>query len=659
MKLIRLRLENFQGVRLADFTFDGQSASIYGDNATGKTTVFNAFTWLLFDKASTGAKNFSPKTEGTHDLDYVAEALIETDDGAQVDLRKVFHEVYKKKRGSQTKEFSGHTTEYYIDGVPTTATEFTTKVNSLVGTEEQMKMLTMPDYFPSVLPWQKRREILLQICGDISDEAVITGTPELAAARFGDILTIPGASEKKYTVEEFRKILSESRKKLNAELTAIPERINEAEKAIPDTGTDTADSLENARREAQRGLDEAEALAASDSSDAASEISVSISNARLELSEARRKYSEATAAQNEDTTRKIAEIHSEITGLQKKGFSLRSELSRKKIEIEEAEKKRSTLIDEFNLVSSQRWDDSKAVCPTCHRPYDPDKAAELKAEFNKNRSEKLLEISERGKKVDRRIIAKMKEDLQKGLDEFDRITGQYAELTEQAEALKEKLITPDPFETTEQGKALAKKIADLQSKASDADAVSREVESERAEAVKEKREALQKVMDRIADLRTAERQRDRIEVLRGTQKDLAKSFEKTERLLHLCDVFTRAKVDMLDARINSRFSSLRFRLFEEQINGGLKDCCEVLIPTPAGALVPYASANNAAKINAGLEVIHTLSEAWRLQIPVFVDNAEAVTHLTEYPDLQIIRLVVSESDKTLRMESDTTAEKAA
>lgn len=659
MKLIRLRLENFQGVRLADFTFDGQSASIYGDNATGKTTVFNAFTWLLFDKASTGAKNFTPKTEGSHGLDHSSEAVIETEDGARVTLKKVFHEVYKKKRGSAEKEFSGHTTDSYIDGVPVSATEFSMKVSSLVGTEEQMKMLTMPDYFPSVLPWQKRREILLQICGDISDEAVITGTPELAAARFGDILTIPGASEKKYTVEEFRKILSESRKKLNAELTAIPERIDEAEKAIPDTGTDTSDSLENARRAAQRELDEAETLATADPGEAGKEIYVSISNARFELEEAKRKYSEDAAAKNEDVTRQIADLHAQITDLQKKGYVLRSDNTRKKIEIEEAEKKRSTLIDEFNLVSSQRWDDSKAVCPTCHRPYDPDKAAELKAEFNKNRSEKLLEISERGKKVDRRIIAKMKEDLQKGLDEFDRITGQYAELTEQAEALKEKLITPDPFETTEQGKALAKKIADLQSKASDADAVSREVESERAEAVKEKREALQKVMDRIADLRTAERQRDRIEVLRGTQKDLAKSFEKTERLLHLCDVFTRAKVDMLDARINSRFSSLRFRLFEEQINGGLKDCCEVLIPTPAGALVPYASANNAAKINAGLEVIHTLSEAWRLQIPVFVDNAEAVTHLTEYPDLQIIRLVVSESDKTLRMESDTTAEKAA
>ena len=194
MKLLNIKLQNFQGVRSAEFDFGGKSASIYGDNATGKTTVFNAFTWLLFDKASTGAKNFSPKTEGTHDLDYVAEALIETDDGAQVDLRKVFHEVYKKKRGSQTKEFSGHTTEYYIDGVPTTATEFTSKVNSLVGTEEQMKMLTMPDYFPQTLSWQDRRKILLEVCGDVSDADVIENTPELKEAGFSRMLLMPGDS---------------------------------------------------------------------------------------------------------------------------------------------------------------------------------------------------------------------------------------------------------------------------------------------------------------------------------------------------------------------------------------------------------------------------------------------------------------------------------
>ena len=113
MKIIQLNLNNFQGIRALTLDLDGKSASIYGDNATGKTTVYNAITWLLFDKSSTGAKGFTPKTRGAdgelHNLEHSAEALIATEDCGKFRLKKVFREVYKKKNGSMTAEFSGHT----------------------------------------------------------------------------------------------------------------------------------------------------------------------------------------------------------------------------------------------------------------------------------------------------------------------------------------------------------------------------------------------------------------------------------------------------------------------------------------------------------------------------------------------------------------------
>ena len=121
--------------------------------------------------------------------------------------------------------------------------------------------------------------------------------------------------------------------------------------------------------------------------------------------------------------------------------------------------------------------------------------------------------------------------------------------------------------------------------------------------------------------------------------------------LYLCEQFTRAKVAMLDHRINDRFGGVKFRLFQEQMNGGVKEDCEVLVPAAGGALVPFGVANNAARINAGLEIIDTLSAAWGLSMPVVVDNAESVTALRETTG-QIIRLVVSQNDKTLRLELD-------
>lgn len=128
MKLQTLELENFQGIKQADFCFNGQSATIYGDNATGKTTVFNALTWLLFDKASTGAKGFTPKTRtangDAHNLNHSATATFIMDDGRYTSFTKTFHEIYKKKKGSATSEFSGHTTDYFIDGVPVKEREY-------------------------------------------------------------------------------------------------------------------------------------------------------------------------------------------------------------------------------------------------------------------------------------------------------------------------------------------------------------------------------------------------------------------------------------------------------------------------------------------------------------------------------------------------------
>ena len=168
MKLLRIKLENFQGIRNLEINLAGRNASIYGGNGTGKTTVYNALTWLLFDKASTEDKGFTPKTIGPdgdlHNLEHSAEAMFETEEGRQLSLKKTFKEVYKKKRGSAREEFSGHTVDYEIDGVPAKEKEYNACITELCGGDtEKAKILTMPEYFPEQLPWEKRRQILLEI----------------------------------------------------------------------------------------------------------------------------------------------------------------------------------------------------------------------------------------------------------------------------------------------------------------------------------------------------------------------------------------------------------------------------------------------------------------------------------------------------------------
>ena len=123
MRLLRLIIRNFKGIR--EFTLDalGENISVFGDNATGKTTLFDAFSWLLFDKDSANRKDFDIKTltedgQAIHGLDHEVEAVLLLDSGKELTLKKTYREKWTKKRGSAKAEFTGHTVDHFIDGVP-------------------------------------------------------------------------------------------------------------------------------------------------------------------------------------------------------------------------------------------------------------------------------------------------------------------------------------------------------------------------------------------------------------------------------------------------------------------------------------------------------------------------------------------------------------
>ena len=135
----------------------------------------------------------------------------------------------------------------------------------------------------------------------------------------------------------------------------------------------------------------------------------------------------------------------------------------------------------------------------------------------------------------------------------------------------------------------------------------------------------------------------RIEDLREEARNAATALEAIEKMLYLAESFTRHKARFVEDSINSLFSMARFRLFREQANGGLEERCDVVFNG-----VPYIGLNNGAKINVGIDIINTLSRHYGVTVPLFVDNAESVTHL-QMCGAQVIRLVVSENDKELRM----------
>src|SRR5690606_25556240 len=247
MRLKRLVLRNFQGCREFVLEPNGEDVTVFGRNATGKTTLFNAWTWLLFGKDSLGQANFEIKTlkpDGTphHGLEHEVEAVLILDDGREVKLKKVYKEKWTKRRGSAHREFSGHVTHHYINDVPCKKTEYDAYIQSIAA-EDYFRLLTDPLFFNTQLHWTERRRLLLEVCGDISDQEVIESNEKLA--RLSEIL-------ERHSLDDYRKIIRERRKKINDELEKIPVRIDEVRRSLPNLPEDDIASFESRLDEARQ-----------------------------------------------------------------------------------------------------------------------------------------------------------------------------------------------------------------------------------------------------------------------------------------------------------------------------------------------------------------------------------------------------------------------
>jgi len=662
MKLHSLVLDNFQGIRRLTLDLGGQSCTILGDNATGKTTLFNAVTWLLFDKASTGAKNFSPKTKGAdgdlHNLVHSVEATFSLDvSGQRTTLKKQLQETYTKKRGSTTEEFTGHTVSYFIDGVPTKETDYNRLMHGFCGGEAGMRLLMMPHYFAETLPWDNRREILLEVCGNITDEAVIAHNRELNGLK--SYLMKPGGIGQFYTVEEFQKVAKASMTKINKEIQAIPSRIDEATKAIPDTAGTSLEAAKLKAQELRAQIDTHKGeIAALQAGAASSPIRERLSQAKMELGDARANYVTQTAKTNEAAYADVNRLKAERLRIMRELDNLNYTLQQAQSSMESMTTKRSQLFTRYAEVQAREWT-GDTTCPTCGQELPAGQVEEAKAAFNLEKSKELEHINILGQKECSKTMIDEAQARASAIEAQTRsLEVELGDIEEKIVAAQNSVEQPAPFEGTEEYAAMTARIAELEAVA----AGEGNLPAEEIKAIQGKIAGLQAQLDNCQEIKSrfqlADQQKQRIKELKAQEKQLASDYEALEHGVYLCEQFTKTKVSMLTESINGKFRSVSFRLFQDQVNGGIKEDCEVMVPSPDGKLVPYAFANNAARINAGLEIIETLSRHWGYTMPVFVDNAESVTRLLPV-DTQVIRLVVSEADKKLRLELDGADERAA
>lgn len=647
MKLIDLKLNNFQGIKELSLFPGGEDLEIRGDNATGKTTIGNALTWLLYDKPLGGEKNFSPKTlngngEAVHNLVHGVEATF-SDNGKQLKLKKELKEKWTKKRGSLKGEFTGHETECYIDDIPVNSGDYSKRIEQIC-TPEQAKILTSPFYFPVNLKWMDRRELLLSVCGNVSDEQVIASSVDLAP--LNDVIKKEDGSA--YTIDEYLKISKSKMTKINDDLKSIPSRIDEAEKAKPDVVGIYPKVFKKEIEDHEKDIADLE------------KQKLNIENGQVDetLIEKKREINDRMIkAATEYSNKQIKENSKQAETLMKSAESLRnSELSvnaqkNKVLTIGETIVAKKALfdklVDEYKEVVSKQWN-GETTCQSCGQELQPDKIEAAKAAFKLNRSKRIEQIEKEGEeKCSKDLLSKLAIDLKMEEKILEKAKEEYSALQKSHQALLDTVKDEILFSDTEAGKATQAELDAINEKINTPNKESKEeIEKITAEISKTK-EMVVNLSRKLLDYERAEKQELRIAELKQQEEGLAAEYEKIEANVYLCEQFIKTKVSMLTESINSRFENVRFKLFEDQINGGLKECCEVLVSCKEG-LIPFATANNAGKINAGIEIIDALSKYWALDLPLIVDNAESVTKLMD-TDLQVVKLVVDENYKQLQI----------
>lgn len=654
MNLKKLSLKNFKGIQSFDLEIKGDSVDIFGDNATGKTTLFDAFTWLLFGKDSRNSADFDIKTldpsgESAHGLEHTVEAVLGFKDSDMI-LKKVYVEKWTKKRGAAHREFTGHTINHFIDDVPAKQKEYGEAINAICD-ETVFKLLTNPRHFNEVLHWQDRRKLLLEVCGDISDEDVIGSDKSLA--ELPEIL-------KNRKLEDHRKVIMAKRTEINKELDKIPVRIDEAKNGyhLEVRGIDTVKtglaSAEENKKDAIITLNEIKTGGESavlttklrEVENRVNEIDNAIASEGIKTATER-------AAERLNLKNEIDVIGGDIAIVSRKKEDLGYSKDLLEKQIKELEKDVDELRDRWHKEDAAVFKvEQSSVCPSCGQslPEEKLKAAREKAlsDFNEAKAKALTDITEDGKMKRRGLdefnanLSKLPEvlkgvegDIKARLDKKAEAEDVLKRFDDQAEA--QAPDNPERISLIKEKEKIEKQILDKkdtvdQSAIKDGEAF--------VEAIERQIESWQK---ELLYIEANARIDVRIKELTDQERKLSAEYEDLERQLNLADKFIRTKVKLLEEKINAKFQLARWKLFEDQINEGLRECC-----TATSNGVPYASMNNGARINIGLDICNTLSEHFGKSLPCFIDNAEAVSELLP-TEAQQIRLLVSSNDKTLKV----------
>jgi exonuclease SbcC len=662
----KLMVKNFKGAKELEVVFNDHVTSLYGKNGTFKSTTYDAFLWLLFGKNSDDRKDFNIKNTVDTNLnrqDHEVEMILSID-GKTNTLKRIYKEKWQKIKGEETQRYTGNETLFYWNDVPMQQKEFVAKINSIID-ESVFKLITNPLAFND-LKWTERRNVLMQICGDVSDEETAGDNPQYKAL-------VANLTQGK-TMADYLKQIVASIKKAKDDLKAIPTRIDEILRSKPEV-------LDFDLLRAELSTNETKLKSIDDKiSDSNKAFQAKLDAQRDKKIKANNLKSDIEIIEQNATNQANNQIKpdtSVLDGLKIEKQNAESEISTFENSLRTLDTKFKGIKQEIKNVSDKieakrtEWvsenaktltfNDDYFHCPTCKREFEScdveNKKSEALQNFKNNKQAKLNEINQEGGN-----LATQKESLEKELEGIEKtiqdVISNRSKAIEKRDTIDLKIENASSATLSDSEKPTFESVyesilvsnMDYKNKVGELQTLIESIEEiptvNNSELVQERNDLTCKIDEIKAKLLTESQIKsvdERVSKLKAEESSLSQQIADVEKTQFLIENFEKLKMETLEKKVNSKFKIVTFKMFESQVNGGESPACEILVNG-----VPFSDANTASKINAGLDIINILCEYYQISAPIFIDNRESVTEIIDTQS-QIVNLIVSEADTTLRV----------
>lgn len=640
LELLELSLENFKCYRKFVLSPQGHSLNIFGRNYVGKTPLADAYFWLLFGRDTKGKSDshILPEDENGNIIEGLVASVtgkFRREDGSEFTLQRAYKQNFSHKKGEAERKATSNSTSFFINGVPKLKKDYAAYVSRLCD-EKTFAMLTDPDQFPGKMPWKERRDFLIQsFAPGLDDLDIIKAHKDLQpllhyidTSTTGDIVG-SYAAKTKY-----------ERQKIQKEKDEIPGRIDEAEKAKPADLPTPQDSKDIIRLQKQK-IQLESAISSIRNGQAGADLRRQISEIQAQIADARAEYSRRSMTGNAGVEAEAGKLRAQIAEIERSNCGKSAAMQVLTDKIDRLNKEIGVLRKQWIDADAQEFPESENICPTCGREYPPEKREQIEGDFNDKKAILLdrLEHEAAEKKAE---MEKARAELPETKKSIEQAKQTASDLQSRLDKLTAQISHPAPFEETDRFVELNKKLEAVQTQQKSISEAADERVAELQKQLFDISEQLDAIRERSLNKATLDRQNERIEELKKKESDLSFLLATYDKGLALAEKFTMQKAQDIEEKVNGAFRKVKWKLFGEQMNGGIQPCCEATVHGQAynGGL------GTSERLNAGLDIINTLSRVLGISVPLWIDNAEGVTDY-EPVDTQVFRLYVSAKDEKL------------